>query len=483
MTNRQPPSTQVQAIKDRPNSPGAIRLLRWTLLILVMELTFEGLARKLDIHGTSIAIFLLKDVIVAGLWVQIFRLRRPPALDFLWVAFWIEAVLFLPLIIATAAHDPILAVFGAKEYLLYPVVAFAVFIGFENASTKEIVTFFRWAALLVIPTAALALVQLRLPPTHWLNLAVNGDMLDGFSAGGHLRVSSTFSFVAQYCSFINAEVFITMIALNNLKGVNWFLKCLYLSIVPLLVLSSYVTGSRGAVLVNCVIIGIAAVLCLITFQTRSAFRIAMIIGGLLIVLGISHYVFPDAFAAYSEREEGQLIGASSEVQDRIYNATFGWMKDAFSTPILGNGLGVMSNGSELLSNYATTTRAFSWTETDFATTLFEGGLYLVFVWYGFRYFVIYQALRRFLAAPGSNLSVPSAFCVGFVIVEGFSGTLGIQPPMAIWWWLSVGTALLFWWKALEPTDAPKTDDAPQPPVPTEISRGRSAYSDRLQSRK
>jgi hypothetical protein len=468
---------------DRPNSPKAIRYLRWTLMLLIVELTFEGLARKLNIKGTNVAIFLLKDVIVALIGIQVMRLRRPPTIDFLWAAYLVECILMLPPFLSTAAHDPILALFGAKEYLLYPMVAFGTFLAFEHASIAEIISFFRWLALLVIPTAGIAILQLHLPPTHWLNLSVEGESLEGFSAGGHLRVSSTFPFVAQYCAFINAEVFLTMIALNSLRDVSWFRKLIYLSIVPLLIISSYITGSRGAVLADLLIIAAAAGLSLFRFQARSALRVIVIIIGLLITLAVARYAMPDAFVAYSLREKGQLLGASSEIQARIYDTMFDWMGDVFTTPFLGYGLGVMSNGSELLSNYAANIRAFSWTETDFATTLFEGGIYLVVVWYGFRYFIIYQAVRHCLIMRGEELSLPAAFCVGFVVVVGFTATLGIQPPIAIWWWLSVGTAQLLWWKSVEPKkDADQPDDPSSGPPPPRKARGQSAYAARLHAK-
>lgn len=460
------------------NDPKAIRWLRWTLLLLVVELVFEGLARKFNIKGTNVAIFLLKDVIVAALGLQLLRLHRPRAIDFLWAAYILEIFLFIPVIFQTAAHDPILAIFGAKQYLLYPLVGFSVFIAFENASIQEIIHFFRWLALLVIPTAVVALIQIRLPPTHWLNLSVTGESLEDFSAGGYLRVSSTFSFVAQYCAFINAEVFITWIALTNLKDVGFFKKIILLSIVPLLLISSYVTGSRGAVLLSFLVIAVAGALSLLKFQVRSAMRVVFIIGGLLVILAAARAAFPDLFAAYSEREQGQLLSASSEMQQRVFDAMFNWIGGIFSTPFLGYGLGIMSNGSETISNYAFVTRAFSWTETDYATTLYEGGLYLVVVWYGFRYFVIYQVLRRFLALGSQELAVPCAVCLGFVIIIGLTETLAIQPPIAIWWWISVGTSLVIWWKSIEPRQNSSSETPPPPKAPAKY-RGQSSYAQRL----
>jgi hypothetical protein len=466
---------------DPGRDPGALRRLRGTLLLLILELVFEGLARKLEIKGTNVAIFLLKDLIIAALGLQLIYLRRPKPLDFLLIAYLVEALLFIPLVIETSTHDAVLAVFGAKEYLLYPIVAFAMYTAFENAAVPEIVAFFRTLALLLIPTTALSLIEVHLPPTHWLNLSVEGSSLDAFAAGGHLRVSGTFSFVSQYCGFINAEVFIVMIALNNLRDLGGFKKLVYLSLIPLLIISSYITGSRGAVLINCIIIGMAAGLSLVKFQAKSTFRVVVIIIALLLTLGVVHVALPDAFAAYSEREQGHLLGASSEIQGRVYDALFGWINDAFTTPFFGNGIGIMSNGSELISNYASHVRYSMWTETDFATTLFEGGLYLIIVWYAFRWYVILQAIRRFIEMGGDQLTLPAAFCVGFIITVGLTGTLAIQPPVAIWFWLAVGTALLLWRKSVEPKITGPGND-PALPAAEKKLRGRSSYADQLHAR-
>ena len=269
----------------------------------------------------------------------------------------------------------------------------------------------------------------------------------------------------------------------------------YLSIVPLLVVSSYVTGSRGAVLIDLAIIAIAGTLSLLKFQVRSAIRVVFILCGLLLILVAARYVLPDAFAAYSEREQGQLIGASSEIQQRIYDAIFGWMGGVFNTPFLGYGLGIMSNGSQMISSYAQQYRAFTWTETDFATTLFEGGLYLVIVWYSFRYFVIYQVVKRFLGMVSSEPSIPCAFCAGYVTIIGFTETLALQPPIAIWFWLAVGTALVIWWKSIEPKQpdsAPaqklkpdeksKSAAVPASRPPAKV-RGQGSYAKRLHAGK
>jgi hypothetical protein len=473
------------APKEIPRVPrsgqdvAAARSLRGLVTTLILVLTFEGLARKLQIPGTNVPIFFLKDVITMIMGLYVVRMSRPPAIDFLWGAYLFVSMLFIPVIAWTALHDPLLALFGTKEYLLYPIVAFSIFLAYQDQTTEQIVRFYRWIALLLIPTCVIALIQLRLPATHWLNLSVEGESLGGFSAGGQLRVSSTFSFVAQYAAFLNAEFFILFIALNRLDDLNFFWKVTYLSLVPFYVISSYITGSRGAVIGGTTVVVIALVLLSMKFQVRNTFRLLGIALGLGVVIVLGQYFLPDEFAAYSDRERGNLVGVSGEIQHRLFISFFSWLGNMFSTPFFGNGLGVMSNGTDSFSDYAAHVRAFNyWTETDFATTLFEGGLYLVFVWYAFRYFVIYQMTRRFLADVTENFSLSGAFSQAYVILLGFTSPIGLQPPMAIWWWTSVGTSLVIWWKCVEPQRDAGGAIIPRPPLEKRV-RGRSAYADRL----
>ena len=467
------------------NDPKATRRLQHWLLFLVLVLTFEGVLRKKAPPGVKQVIFFMKDFVAIWLAVQVAQMRRPPAIQFLSTAYATVAVLMTPLIIATALHDPLLALFGAKQYLLFPIVGLAVFMAFENATREEILRFFRWIALLVIPTSLIALLQSRLSPDHWLNLSVGGTNLETFSAGDKLRVSSTFPFVAQYGMFLNAQIFITAITLTHLQNLRrvWRIACL--SLLPLLVLGSYITGSRSAVVGNVTILLLACGLAMTKLQSRVALRMVMLLAGLyLAFIGMQH-VFPSAFIAYRAREEGKLIGLSSEVRERTMSSLIDWTPVAGAPPsFLGYGLGVMSNGSDAFSHYAAGWRSGgAWTETDFASTLFEGGFYLMVVWYGFRCFVIYQTARRFLGGVQGDLTISAAFCVGYVITVGCTGTLGIQPPMAIWWWLGVGSSLVLWWKCVEtrPSDADAgTPDLTLIPPPWKL-RGRSVYAEHLHS--
>jgi hypothetical protein len=463
-----------------------LRHLRFLLFSLVLVLTFEGLLRKMAPKAGEIALFFLKDFVVGLIWIYVLLLPKARPIQFFLRAYSTIAILFLPVVIITALHDPLLALFGMKQYLLFPVVAIGMFLAFEDASPEMLMAFARWSALLVIPTSLVALLESRLPPDHWLNLSVGGQSLEGFSAAGELRVSSTFPFVAQYCMFLNAQLFFVLATVSQMKSFKGLWKLIYFSLPVFLILGSYITGSRTAVVGNTVILGLGLLLVMSKGQAGRAVYASFLVVVLYIAFVVLQHYFPSSFAAYSEREEGRLLGFSDEVQTRTSGAMFGWFTNylADAPPsFFGYGLGVMSNGSDSFSAYARSWRGGGgWTETDYATTLFEGGFYLMVVWYGFRYFIIFETTRRYLAGVSKEFVLPAAFCQGYVILTGFQGTLAIQPPAAIWWYLAVGASLLFWWKSVEshPENPQKAEDRP-PALGARTFRGRSAYAERLHS--
>jgi len=468
----------------------SVRLLRRTLIVLVVLLTFEGLVRKLEPGVIGVLVFLFKDVVVLFMGLQLAtRHKLPPAVAFLPVAYMAATFFMLPNIIVTATHDPILAIFGTKQYLLYPIVGLSVFIVFRNATIDEIVRFCRLVAFFMIPTGLVAIIQTRLPASHWLNMSVEGTTLEDFSSAGHLRVSSTFSFVAQFTCFLNMEMFMVFFAFLRFGKIKSSIKKLiYLLPLPLLVISCYLTGSRGAVVGNTMILVVALVLGFMRGELAKVMRflaIAAVIAGVALLF---QAFFPDLMRTYSVREQGHVFGVSDEIQDRVYRAMFGWMSDASTVPFFGNGLGIMSNGSDAFSTYARGFRLEEWTETDFATTLFEGGPYLIFVWYAFRYYIIFETTRRFLTQTSRELFLFGALLQGYIIVFGFTGTLALQPPVAIWWWLGVGLSVILSWRSTHPIEEPPPD-SPKPPGPgntpnpvPQMVRGRSSYADRLHRR-
>lgn len=421
-------------------------LLHRLLFLLVTLLVFEGLGRKwLGPGPLNTALFVTKDIIC---FLMLLVLSSAPVnaysrkLSTLVLSF---AFFLSPLVLITFIYDPMLGLFGAKQYLLWSVVAVSMTAAYIPQGSRYFFELLTWIAILAIPTALLAVYQQRLPASHWLNTSPDGAMLEGFSAAGYLRVSSSFSFVAQYCMFLNALCFaIPASASQRLVNPVWrALKSPWV-LIPFFLVGTFITGSRGAVVGNTIILTMGMILLLARGGSRAVGVAFALTAFALVSLSILRDSFPEFFSAYEARTE--TSGGETHTQQiiqRVSTGLFGWtegLPPRAPATLLGYGLGIMSNGSQRISEYAASWRegAF-WTETDQATTLFEGGFYLVIFWYGLRFFIIITVILWTLQMRAMRFLLPAAFAAGFVIVVGLVGTLSIQPPVAIWWWLAIGS--------------------------------------------
>lgn len=426
------------------------KICRRLLYALVILLVFEGLVRKISPLFISNIIFFFKDVLCLIAIYILINKKSFPSTSVIYRKWYYLLILFLPVFFNTIPLDVILGFFGLKQYLLYFIVAILVPNAFppnKSYKFKEFVTFFN---ILLIPTTMVAILQNALPASSWLNLAVGGDSLENFSAGGFLRVSSTFSFVGQYCYFLNviSSFFVVGIylKLSHKRKYNKYLLPLY---GFAFIIGIFITGSRTSVLGSGVILFIGFILSSLSkpqLMIKKLFGIGII---LILTLYFIRIIKPEFFAAYDARSKGQ----SKEVTGRITGAFTGetlagsdkevgiWNQEAIPM-LLGNGIGVMSNGSEKLSEYAREIRKNGfWTESDFTSVFWEGGAYLVVIWFGLRFSIILFCFRLWRRTHNDKYNASIAFLLGLVIVYGTMVTLSIQPPLAIWWWLAVGSII------------------------------------------
>jgi hypothetical protein len=424
------------------------RKLLYTLLIVMV---FEGILRK-ALLPLSMVIFFMKDMLCVASIVVLWKSHLPSALVSL-KSTWVKMFfLFIPLLYSTGFKDPILAFFAFKQYLLYVVIGGLVVMSFPLRETEAFRRFLFVAALMLVPTTIVALLQNALPASHWLNTSIGGDSLEAFSAAGYLRVGSTFSFTAQYSWFLNAESFLLATSFFMQPAFDSKLGKLvkpfiYGVLLLMLAVSAFVTGGRTAVL-GCggtLAVGMA----LISIKRPQWFlsKGLLIIGMALFSLGTLRVSQPQYFLAYEERssdDEGAGAATNKEkLAGRISNSftewtDWFWDQDAASM-LLGNGLGVMSNGANQLSSYAANIRNTGyWTEGDVSTTFWEGGLYLAVLWYGFRLLMVLLCLRLWYSIKDQTLAAAASVPLGYVIIHGFVAQLGMQPPLSIWWWLAIG---------------------------------------------
>lgn len=423
------------------------------LYVLVFVLIFEGLMRKMLPSALGLPVFFLKDILCI---MGIFAISKAKLSGLALMLFknWKTVMLiFIPSVVFTIFHDPILSIFGLKQYLLYMVVGILMPFAFPPDKMDEFKKFVICICLALIPTTGIAVLQNSLPAGHWLNLSVDGGSLEGFSAGGRLRVSSTFSFTGQYswflnmaCSFLAMSFFWPKEEAKG-KAKNW--RIIYLAVTGVsLLIGTFITGGRSAVLGCgvCLVLGLAFAAFKSPGQIVSKGLVGIVV--FIVLLGVIRAAKPEFFAAYDERSSDNDSGSqSSEMKDRVQGNFLNWTNWVFDQDIVaivfGNGLGVMSNGSEKISQYAYDLKLESTgTESDFDTTVYEGGIYLAIVWYGFRLWMIIFCLGIWQKSRRKDWGVLLSFLLSYVILNATIGAVGKNPPVNIWLWLAIGSVLI-----------------------------------------
>jgi len=431
-----------EAAQPRPMSPFQLRIHR-CLCLLVFSMIFEGITRKLAPSWLGNVIFFFKDL-VAVILLLILVTGNPNVTAKRWLR--IMGILFVllgPCILLTAIKDPLLAIFGTKQYMLFPIAAVAMCAAYLPHHLRQFFSLFKWIALSVIMTTLVAVAQNQLPASNWLNLSVGGDDLSRFAAGGYLRVSSTFPFVGQYCDYLNALCYCLPVYFIFNKAFSGRAASLQtVVLIGLAIAGTFVTGSRTSVIGNAGILCAAGLLLVVCGGLRAISKVIIPVVCGIVLLGLIESKYPEFFAAYQARVSGTgEVSHTIEMKKRILSGLLDWTDGTVEAPpsLLGYGLGVMSNGSDKLSNYAAEWRRNGyWTETDQATTFFEGGWYLVLVWYGFRFWVIISSVALVTKLRCLEFQIAACFAWGYILVIGVTGVLAIQPAIAIWWWLAVG---------------------------------------------
>lgn len=410
---------------------------RKLIYVLLVVLVFEGVLRKaLPVLG--IGIFFLKDVLcVVGL--HFFVKTKLSATSKKTATFFKAVIIFIyPLLLYNLFIDPVLVVWGGKLYLLYFVIAILMTIAFPADHKNRFGFFSNILGILIVISVLTGVLQLNLPATHWLNRSVGGDSLEAFSSAGKLRVSSTFSFTTQYSYFLvfACALFFAFFFINikNKKSSVLFLL-IQLVILLMLMVGGFNTGGRSAVLgiVSIIIIGFICIGLNNPFFALKKTIVPVLL--FLFVFPLIQIWKPEYFAAYTERSSGNK---NDGILDRVLEPFIQLKSSSF----LGHGMGVMTNGSDKISSYAASIRYSGfWTETDFSTIVWEGGLYLTVVWYGFRLFVIFTSFRILLSIKDNNFYSAAAFLFAYILVQGLIGTLTIQPPLAIYFWICFGALI------------------------------------------
>jgi hypothetical protein len=212
----------------------------------------EGILRKL-IPSLQTQIYLLKDAMLVLAYIGFISSRLASgihlkAMEALKTLLLLSLIYFGLQLGNPSSPSIILSTIGFKNYLLYAPLAFVVpymFTSLQNLEDK-----LRKYAFIMIPFAALGLVQFTLGPDHWINSYVSDDpenirVLAMFGAGDErVRSTGTFSYPGGYTTFLTVMLYL---GLGLAASKNWRLsKNLWpWTLVIVTIASIFTTGSRA----------------------------------------------------------------------------------------------------------------------------------------------------------------------------------------------------------------------------------------------
>jgi hypothetical protein len=403
----------------------------------------EGAVRKWIAPGLQAEIYLVKDAMLVLAYIGFLSSRAPPAIHLKGMAGLKTLLMFSLFYFALQLLNPnspsrLLSVIGFKNYLLYVPLAFVV--PYMFSSSKDLEQKLRKYAIIMIPFAALGLVQFLFGPDHWINSYVSHDpeserVIAMFGVEDEkARTTGTFSYPGGYTTFLTFMLYLGagLAASKNwrFKGNIWPWALVVVSIAAI-----FTTGSRspiyGSLMTAPVVLYVWASRGIVSTGNFIKISLAgMFIATIVTIMASS------AIEAYSYR-----AGHSDDPIDRILSPlteTYGVLTES---PLIGAGLASTHASAITIMG----SKDYWWLDGKFAEqeparVLQETGVIGFILVYAARIWLLVQAIglgRRFqtplhIAMAGAMAGLFAQY-VAFIVIN--------NPTAGIYYWFAAG--LLF----------------------------------------
>ena len=412
---------------DRPTSLKAVRALIWVYLIL---LVLEGAVRKWILPQLSDPVLLIRDPVVLGIYFFALQAKVFPRNGYVLALGIIGVLSFLVSVLVLFDYVPIklillVALYGFRcDFLHLPLI----FIIARVLDLEDVKKIGRWTLLLMIPMAALMVVQFKASPDSFINKTVGLSEAHQLStAGGKIRPPATFSFISGPVFYLSAAAsFVIYGALTEGVYKRWILLASSAAIVVAIIVS----GSRACVLA----VTLVALFILVILLVRPS--AVNKIGGTLLALAISGFILglignrlpfikegmdilSERFVSSAEMAETTVVGG---LLDRVLQEFTEPFQFLFNVPLTGYGLGIGTSGG---ARFIVGQGAFLLSENEWERIIAESGPILGLAFIFWRVAIAVKILRTSLAAlkAGEVLAI-LLFATAFLGV--LNGQLG-QP--------------------------------------------------------
>jgi hypothetical protein len=402
----------------------------------------EGALRKWVSPGLQAQIYLVKDLMLIAAYLAFLgsSLRSDVHLK---VMGGLRALLILSLFyFAFQLFNPnspsiLLSVIGFKNYLLYAPLAFVV--PYMFSSSKDLEQKLRIYAIIMIPFAALGLVQFAFGPDHWINSYLSHDpenarVMALFGAEEKARTTGTFSYLGGYTAFLTVMLYL---GLGLAASKNWRISgnLWPWTLVVITIAAMFTTGSRGPIYASV----ITAPVVLYIWASRglmSSGKLLKISFACIFIAIIVTFIATEAIEAYDYRARH----ADNPI-DRVLSPLTELYSAVGESPIIGSGMASAHASAATIMG----TNDYWWLDGKFfeietARVLQETGVIGFILVYAARIWLLVKAISL-----GLRLRTPLYVAMAGVIAGLFAQDLALfvvnNPTAGIYYWFAAG--LLF----------------------------------------
>jgi hypothetical protein len=414
---------------------------RWRQAVqaALVLLIFEGAIRKWLFPSSQDLVYFAKDVVLLGAYVGYLlsrdreRIRVPP-MPLLKIALGFTAALGLLEMFNPHLPNIMVGAFGFKAYFYYIPLFYLIPAVFPT--DEEMKLFLRRYALIAIPVGLLGIAQFFSPASSALNTyARSNDMGEviTFGSSAFVRVTSTFSFITGYNSYLLSTAILLLALLG--EGLWRFRKNLGLfAAFGMAGLGMMMTGSRGPVFILAAILPLYWWLGVVRERGGVKAAARLLIGGAIVGALLSNYG-GEAMGAF----QGRASGGLEDVFDRItlpFRSPFLTLSDA---GLGGYGIGATHQTASAL---ARDVPPYSWldgliVEVESGRVMLELGPIGFFLVYFIRIYLILFSFRQVFRLRTRFHRAIAVSCFLYFLAQ-LPGTVIFDVTSGLFFWFYAG---------------------------------------------
>jgi hypothetical protein len=410
--------------------------LIWSVMFLVV---CEGAIRKWLLPNYQAQIYLVKDGLL-GLAYLLFLMSKPApgphvrAMAGLKIIIMMSFMYFALELLNPNSPSFAVSLVGFKNYLLYVPLAFVV--PYMFSSSEDLKQKLRNYATLMIPFAALGLVQFGFGPDHWINgyVSYDSEALGAAVIFGDVpkaRTSGTFSYIGGYTTFLTVMF---SLAAGLATSERWRVSgnLLILSLLAVSTAAMFTTGSRAPIYT----LILTSPLMLLIWRSRRLISMKDVvrIGVICAIMWVAvSLIAPDAIEAYSYRAQH-----SDDPIIRIFSPVIELWGVFGLTPLIGTGIGSTHGSAATIMG----TNSYWWlggviVESETARVYQEAGIFGFLLVYAARIWLVIAAIR-----VGLRFKTPLYAAMSGVIAAFFAQSIALtvvnNPTEGIYYWFCAG---------------------------------------------